>query len=374
MSEMRTQNEPTAEAFPIRLEPVVALSFTSFTSQLLPFQVPRMKLTTAVLSGESESIVAWVWAGPFSVKKVCIAAPLTFSVPVKVSETCTGVSMGVVGVLSLAHPAAPMQAKTRANVEMNRNIGNPILLDKIAGLSKGLIGMKVFAVALALSLVLSAAPSFAQAQAPAQPLAAAAGQGQPPSTAKPAPTPSTAKPAPAPATQPPPPPKVPFQMGLKYGYVQLQEVAQTSAQGKAFNARVQQLQDQKVKELQDKNKQLQAAQDKLDKGASVLADSARASLQAEIERLQRDIQRYTEDAQQEIQTLTQQLQADFERLLMPIIDKVAKEKQVHFVFDAAQSGLVWADPSMNLTGDVIAALDAAGTAKPTAAAAPATPK
>ena len=233
--------------------------------------------------------------------------------------------------------------------------------------------MKVFAVALALSLVLSAAPSFAQAQAPAQPLAAAAGQAQPPSTAKPAPAPNTTKPPAAPAAQQPAPPRVPFQMGLKYGYIQLQEVAQTSAQGKAFNARVQALQEQKVKELQDKNKQLQAVQDKLDKGASVLADAARASLQAEIEKQQRDIQRFTEDAQQEIMALTQQLQADFERLLMPVIEKVSKEKQVHFVFDAAQSGLVWADPSMNLTADVIQALDAGGTAKPAAAPAAAVP-
>jgi len=105
----------------------------------------------------------------------------------------------------------------------------------------------------------------------------------------------------------------------------------------------------------------------------VKARQARASLQAEIEKQQRDIQRFTEDAQQEIMTLTQQLQADFERLLMPVIEKVAKEKQVHFVFDAAQSGLVWADPSMNLTADVIQALDAGGTAKPAAAPAAAVP-
>ena len=221
--------------------------------------------------------------------------------------------------------------------------------------------MKVFVVALAFGLVLSAAPSFAQAQAPAQPA---------PGTVKPSPpAPGTVKPPPAAPVTQPAAPKVPFQTGLKYAFVDLQEVAQTSAQGKAFNARVQALQEQKVKELQDKNKQLQAVQDKLDKGATLLADAARAGLQADIERLQKDIQRFTEDAQQEIQTLTQQLQASFEQLLLPIIDKVAKEKQVHFVFDAAQSGLVWADPSMNLTGDVIAALDAAPPAKPAAAGA-----
>ena len=216
--------------------------------------------------------------------------------------------------------------------------------------------MKVFAVALALSLVLSATHSFAQApasQAPAQPA---------PGTAKPQ------SPVPAPAQAPP---KVPFQTGLKYAYVQLQEVAQTSAPGKAFNAKVNALQEQKVKELQDKNKSLQAAQEKLEKGASVLNDAARAGLQADIERQQKDIQRFTEDAQQEIQALTQQLQQEFERLVLPVIDKVAKEKQVHFVFDAAQSGLVWADPSMNLTPDVVEALDAASTAKPAATVKPA---
>jgi outer membrane protein len=223
--------------------------------------------------------------------------------------------------------------------------------------------MKVFAVVVALSLVLSAAPSFAQAQAPAQPKPTApAGQTPAPGTVKPA--------APAPAQQAPP--KVPFQTGLKYAYVQLQEVAQSSAQGKAFNAKVQALQEQKVKELQDKNKALQAAQEKLEKGATVLNDAARAQLQSDIERQQRDVQRFTEDAQQEIQTLTQQLQQEFERLLLPIIDKVAKDKQVHFVFDAAQSGLVWADPSMNLTADVVKELDgSASTAKPAAPAAPA---
>jgi Skp family chaperone for outer membrane proteins len=214
--------------------------------------------------------------------------------------------------------------------------------------------MKVFAVSLALSLALSAAPSYAQAPAAADP----APQAQPP-----APTAKPAQPAPAAAA----PTRVPFQNGLKYAYVNLQVVATESVQGKAFNGKVQALQTQRVKEIEAKNKAMQDNQQKLEKGATVLNDTARAQLQSEIEKQQRDIQRATEDAQQELQGLTQQLQSEFERLVLPALDKVAKEKQVHFVFDAAQSGLVWADPSMNLTGDVIAALDAAPPAKPAAA-------
>ena len=224
--------------------------------------------------------------------------------------------------------------------------------------------MKVFVVALALSLALSAAPSYAQAPAAAD----AAPQAQ-----APAPTAKPAQPAPA---QPAAQQRVPFQNGLKYAYVNLQVVATESAQGKAFNGKVQALQTQRVKELEEKNKAMQSNQQKLEKGATVLNDTARAQLQSEIEKQQREIQRATEDAQQELQGLTQQLQTEFERLVLPVLDKVAKEKQVHFVFDAAQSGLVWADPSMDLTADVVKALDSSSTAKPAAApaAAPAAQK
>lgn len=225
--------------------------------------------------------------------------------------------------------------------------------------------MKVFAVVLALSLVLSAAPGFAQAQAPApaQPKTAA--------PVAPSPAPATQKPATPAEAQPPAAKVVPFQAGLKYAFVDLGVVAQSSAQGKAFNSKVEALQAQKVKELQDKDKALTAAQEKLEKGATVLNDQARAGLQTEIEKMQRDIQRYTEDAQQEIQSLTQQLQQQFYAVLTPVINQVAMDKQVHFIFDAAQSGLVWAEPSMNLTADVVKALDASTTAKPAPAAAPA---
>lgn len=220
--------------------------------------------------------------------------------------------------------------------------------------------MRVFVVALALSLALTAVPSYAQAPAPAP-----AGQGQ-----KPAVPPAAQAPAPQAA---PARPRVPFQAGLKYGYVNLQEVAQTSNEGKALNAKVVALNDQKVKELQGRQKALATAQEKLEKGGTVMNDQARAQLQADIEKQQRDIQRFTEDAQQELTALQQQLQVEFERRLTPVLDSVARAKEVHFIFNATESGLVWADPSMDLTPDVIAALDAGAGAKPAAAAAPAAP-
>jgi outer membrane protein len=212
--------------------------------------------------------------------------------------------------------------------------------------------MRLLAIILASGITLAAGDTYAQAPA-AQ-----------------APAPATQKP-PAPATQKPAtpaPPAARFQDGFKYAYVNLQVVAAQSNDGKAAAEKLKALQDSKARELQDKQKTLQAAQQKLDSGGSVLSEAARAQLQTDIERQQRDLQRQSEDAQQDVQTLAQQVEEDFFRKAQTVVAKVAQDKKVDFVFNAAQSGLIWAEPTMDLTSEVIAAMNS--TAKPAAAPAP----
>jgi Skp family chaperone for outer membrane proteins len=211
--------------------------------------------------------------------------------------------------------------------------------------------MRLLAIILASSITLAAGETYAQAPAAQAPAPAT----QKPATAAPsAPTaPATQKPAPAPAA---PAPK--FQDGMKYAYVNMQAVAAHTNDGKDAAEQLKAFQDQKAKELQDKQKTLQAAQQKLESGGSVLSDAARTQLQTDIDRQQRDLQRLSEDAQQDVQNLAQQVEEEFTRKVLPIIEKVAQEKQLHFVFNAAQSGLIWAEPGMNLTTEVIAAMNA----------------
>lgn len=234
--------------------------------------------------------------------------------------------------------------------------------------------MRVFAIALAFGLTAVGA-SYAQAPAPAPGTQKPAAPTPAPATQKPAapaPAPGTQKPAPAPA--PAPAPLAKFQDGFKYAYVRMDVIAAQSADGRAAADRLKGEQEKRQRDLQDKNKNLQAMQQKLDQGGSVLSDAARSQLQSDIERTQRDLQRASEDAQEELQKLAQQVEDDFTRKVLPMVDKVAKEKQVHFVFNAGQSGLVWADPGMDLTSDVIAAMNLGGGAKPAAPApAPAPP-
>jgi outer membrane protein len=216
--------------------------------------------------------------------------------------------------------------------------------------------MRLFATTLALGLTLTAGVTYAQAPATQKPAAPA-----------PAPAPAAQKPA-APAA---PAPK--FQDGLKYAYVNMQRVAAESADGKAAAEKLKSFQDQKGRELQDRQKTLQSAQQKLESGGSVLSEAARTQLQSDIDRQQRDLQRLSEDAQQDVQNLAQQVEEDFTRKVLPVVGKVAQDKQVHFVFNAGQSGLIWAEPGMDLTTEVIAALNGGGARPAPAPAAPAAP-
>jgi outer membrane protein len=210
------------------------------------------------------------------------------------------------------------------------------------------------AASLALSiLALSAAPVFAQT-APAQP---------PPKPAQPAPSQPPAAPA-TPAPQVPAQPPAPFPQGAKVAYINPQLIFQQSAEGKAAIARVQALVQKKQTEGQTKAKQLQDNQTKLQSSGSVMNEAARTQLEKEIERQQREGERFQQDAQAEINEIQQEVNNEFGKKLQPIIEQIATEKGLHFVFNAADAGFAWVAPGLDISADVIKKLDSG--AKPAA--------
>jgi outer membrane protein len=213
--------------------------------------------------------------------------------------------------------------------------------------------MRRFTVAVVLSLALGAVPTIVMAQAkpPTTPA---------PATQKPPATPPAAVQPPAaatpPAAQPAPPPK-PFPEGAKIAFVNIPRIATESAEGKASNGRVAALRERKLAELTAKNKQVETAQQKLNSGG-LLSDDARAVTQKEIDKLNVEIQRMQQDAEAEMQELQGQLQLDFQRKLSPIIQQIALEKNLQMLL-STDAGLVWAEPALDLTPEIIKRFDAA---------------
>ena len=205
--------------------------------------------------------------------------------------------------------------------------------------------MRGFAIAASLVFVLSVAPAFGQAPAPARPAP------PPPRT------------APAPAPEP-----VPFPAGSKIAFVNLQQIAALTAEGKASAARVEALIQKKQNEGNDKAKALAANQQKLQQSGALLSDTARAQLEKDIEKQQVDGQRFQQDAQGEINELQQELQNEFQKKLLPVIQQLAQEKGLQILFSAADAGVIWAEPGLDLTMEAVKKMDAstkpAATPKP----------
>lgn len=163
--------------------------------------------------------------------------------------------------------------------------------------------------------------------------------------------------------------------GLSVGWINLERIVQNSAEGKIANAKVQALTQRKSNEITAKSQELQTAQQRLQAGGTVLNEAARLQLERTIERLTVDIQRMQEDAQAEVQELQLELQDEFQRKLMPVIETLVDERGIHFLFSSVEAGIVYADPSMDLTDAVIQRFDAAAAAPapPPATAVPAAP-
>jgi outer membrane protein len=179
------------------------------------------------------------------------------------------------------------------------------------------------------------------------------------------------------AQQPPAAAAAPAPAQLRMAFVDLQRVAAESSEGKAANAKVQQLTQTKTNEISTKTKQLDAANQKLQQGGTVLNDATRGQLQKEVERLTVEIDRAQQDAQAEVQEFQQQQLATFQEKLKPVVEGLVKELGVGLLFSMGDAGAIFVDPSLDVTPEVIKRFDAASAAKPAAPAAaapkPATP-
>jgi len=195
------------------------------------------------------------------------------------------------------------------------------------------------------------------ALAPATAIAQAGTQAKPPVQSPP--PAAQQKPAAAAPAAPAPPPAV-FPEGAKVAYLNIQAIAAESIEGKGYAAKVQALQQKRQKELDERTKTLTGLQQKLQQGANAMSESALADLNKQAEKLQVEFQRAQQDAQSEIQDLTQQLQTEFQRKIMPIIEQVAQKRGLHLVF-STDAGIVFANPGLDLTAEVITAFDATVT-------------
>jgi outer membrane protein len=96
----------------------------------------------------------------------------------------------------------------------------------------------------------------------------------------------------------------------------------------------------------------------LDKQSVLLSDDARGKKEREFQQRAKEFQRFTKDIQEELQ----QKDADLTKRIIDEILKVArelgKEKGLGIILEKSESSLIYGDPSVDLTDEVIKAYNA----------------
>ncbi len=176
--------------------------------------------------------------------------------------------------------------------------------------------------------------------------------------------PATMAKPPAPAVQPPAPPvQPPFPVESKIGFVDLQSVVAQSVLGKAGSQQYEALGKKLEGELTGLQGKLKDAQTRQQTQSALLSEVAAATLAKDIDRLTRELTFKQQEAQSELQTLQQDLLGDFEKKVMPILESLAKERNLHIVFNVENSGAVYVFPGLNLSPELVKRVDAQYSAK-----------
>ena len=153
-------------------------------------------------------------------------------------------------------------------------------------------------------------------------------------------------------------------LGIRLACVSPQRVFAESADGKAANARLSALREEKARAVEERQKALELQERALQQNGSVLNDQARTQRSNAVERFRIDVQRFVQDAQADVLGVQREVENAFVFKLKPAIEKVAKDKGLQLVFNLDEGAVEWFDPSLDITSDVVKQIDLAATSIP----------
>lgn len=168
---------------------------------------------------------------------------------------------------------------------------------------------------------------------------------------------TTNRPAQAPAL----PPTGNVTLPTKIAVIDIRAAIMNTKEGGAEAAKVQTKYQPKKDEFDKRQRDIQAIQDQLKKGAATMSDDAKSKLERDMDSknkaLQRDTQETSDDYEQEMGKVFQELG----NKMLQIIEQYSYQNGFAVVMDVSnqQTPVIWAAPSSNITADIIKLYDQA---------------
>ena len=158
----------------------------------------------------------------------------------------------------------------------------------------------------------------------------------------------------------------------KFAIINIQGAIISTKDGQKAAAELNSKTQPKKKELEQKQNEINALQDQLNKGQNTLSDSAKNDLYKNIESKKKSLQREVEDAQADLEAEQNKILQQLGQKIMAVIERYSKDNGYTMVVDVGSQNtpVIYASPSIDITKEIIELYDKS-TASTSSAPAPA---
>lgn len=140
---------------------------------------------------------------------------------------------------------------------------------------------------------------------------------------------------------------------MNIAVIDVQRVVTESDPGKQALQKLKELQDAKIDEGRALQQELASMQEQMSKQRFTLSEERLAELNTQMEDKQIALQRFQDDAERELDESRRRELGGLEGRIIPVINEIGAERGFTLIFNKFQSGLVYADDTVDITDDVI---------------------
>ncbi len=145
----------------------------------------------------------------------------------------------------------------------------------------------------------------------------------------------------------------------KLAVIDLGRIMMESADGKAMQDELEKANMAKVKEIGGMETELTLLQQKLSNDALGYSDEKKKEIQKDFQEKMATYQEFRKNAKEELYEMQNAMMKKLEDAVYPIIDAIAKEQNLDYIFSKIQSGLIYANPDSDITDEVLKRLASA---------------
>lgn len=139
----------------------------------------------------------------------------------------------------------------------------------------------------------------------------------------------------------------------KVAVIDVQRVVSESDPGKEALQQLKALQDAKIAEGQTLQQEITALQEQINKQRFTVSEDKLAEMSKQLEDKNIAMRRFEDDAKRELEDARRRQLGGLEAKILPIINALGEEQGFTLIFNKFQSGLVYADETVDITDQVI---------------------